>query len=205
MKDALAGHGQGMNATPLPQALLVVDLQQDFFADAELARHRETLVKACNAVTEKARSAGVPVFEVRTVHSPDRSSWSLNMLTDGQGMAIESTPGAAPIDGLATHGAMIVEKTRDSAFHGTTLAEKLGDRGIASLAICGVSTESCIAMTAAEAYARDLHVTLVSDALASVDPEAHDNALDRLSRQYRQSIVRSSDIEFEASAEDPLD
>lgn len=186
-----------MDSDALPQALLVIDLQEDFFADAELARQRDALVEACNTVVDKASAAGAPVFEVRTIHAPDRSSWSLNMLSDDAGMTIESTPGAAPVDGFSAPEATVVEKTRDSAFHGTTLAEKLGDRGIMSIAICGVSTESCIAMTAAEAYARDLHVTLVRDALASIDPDAHDNALDRLSRQYRQTITTSDEIEFE--------
>jgi nicotinamidase-related amidase len=193
-----------MSGTPLPQALLVIDLQRDFFAHDELAARRDRVVEACNTVVRRAHEAGAPVFEIRTVHSPDRSSWSLNMLADGQGMTIESTPGSQSVDGLDTAGAIVVEKTRDSAFHGTTLAEKLGDRAIESVALCGVSTESCIAMTAAEAYARDLHVTLVGDALASVDPEAHDNALDRLSRQYRQRIVPADEVEFAARPADPL-
>lgn len=194
-----------MSHTPQPQALLIIDLQEDFFNDEELSRQRARLLAGCNAVVQKARDAGAAIFEVRTVHAPDRSSWSLNMLSDGQGMTIESTEGAAPVHELTTSGSTVVEKTRDSAFHGTTLAEKLDDRGITSIAICGVSTESCIAMTAAEAYARDLHVTLVSDALASVDPDAHDHALDRLSGQYRQNIVTSGEIEFEVRRDELLD
>lgn len=180
----------------LPEALLVIDLQEDFFVDDELARRRDELVGRCNQVVTRAREAGAPIFEIRTVHAPDRSSWSLNMLSDDEGMAIEATDGAQPVDELRAPGAVIVEKTRDSAFHGTSLAEKLDDAGITSIAVCGVSTESCIAMTAAEAYARDLQVTLIGDALASIDPEAHDHALDRLSRQYRQVITTSDRVEF---------
>jgi nicotinamidase-related amidase len=192
------------DASP-PQALLVIDMQEDYFADDELRRRRDALVSACNAVVATAHRAGALVLEIRTVHTPDGSSWSLNMLDDGVGMTIQSTPGAQPVDGLASSPAVVVEKTRDSAFHGTALAEKLGDRGIESIAICGVSTESCIAMTAAEAYARDLHVTLVSDALASVDPEAHDHALDRLTRQYRQTITTSDAIRFAAVVDELSD
>jgi nicotinamidase-related amidase len=190
-----------MNDASKPQALLVVDLQEDFFSDPELARRRGELLECCNQVVAAARAAGVPVFEVRTIHAPDRSSWSLNMLSDGQGMTIESTDGARPVGELTAPGAVVVEKTRDSAFHGTSLAEKLDDAGITSIALCGVSTEACIAMTAAEAYARDLHVTLVADALASVDPEAHDHALDRLSRQYRQAVVTSDRLVFDGGRE----
>ena len=204
LKFVPRGNDFDMPSDPLPQALLVVDLQEDFFTDDDLARQREALIVACNSVVEKAQQAEAVVFEIRTIHDADRSSWSLNMLDDDAGMTIESTPGAAAVDGLMTSGATIVRKTRDSAFHNTPLAEKLGDRGITAIAICGVSTESCIAMTAAEAYARDLHVTLVRDALASVDPDAHTHALDRLSRQYRQAITTSGEIEFETCNADPI-
>ena len=63
-------------------------------------------------------------------------------------------------------------KTRDSAFFRTELEDLLASRGIESIALAGVSTESCIATTAADAYARDLRVVLVDEAVASVDPRA---------------------------------
>ena len=168
-------------------------MQVDFFNDPELARCRGDLVAACNTVIEGALARGLPVVEVRTLHSPDRSTWALNMVDDGEGMTEEGTPGAEPIDGLhhagTTAGLTLVPKTRDSAFYGTELEDLLRRKGVASFLLCGVSTESCIAATAADAYARDFAVALVRDGTASVRWDLHDHAIDSLREQYRQPVV----------------
>jgi len=87
-------------------------------------------------------------------------------------------------------------KTRDSAFHGTGLDEWLADRGVGRLVLAGVSTESCIAATATDAYAHDLEVVLVSDATASVESRLHDQTLERLQAQYRQDVRPAADVSF---------
>lgn len=187
-----------MNGTPTPQveALLVVDMQNDFFNHSELRRCRDDLIKHCNHLMDQARRAGAPIFLVRTVHASDRSTWTLNMLQDGEGMTIEGRPGAETVDGLDTEGAVEVIKTRDSAFYATRLADELEARSISSFALCGVSTESCIATTAADAYARDLHVVLVDRATASIDEEQHTLTLRLLETQYRQPVLQPEDVAF---------
>jgi nicotinamidase-related amidase len=176
-------------------ALVLIDLQYDYFADDELERCRDDLVKACNLLIERARAAGAPVVEAQTVHKHDRSTWALNMLADDQGMAFEGSRGAERLDELdeADH---VVVKTRDSAFHDTGLAEWLAEHGVDRLVLTGVSTESCIAATATDAYAHDLRVVLVEDATASVEWELHDQTLARLKAQYRQDVVRADDVRF---------
>jgi nicotinamidase-related amidase len=181
---------------PTAQALVVVDMQNDFFVNTELARCRTDLIDACNLLARRAHAAGAPVIEVRTVHLPDRSTWALNMLEDDCGMAISGSSGAAPVEGLDIAATSTVDKTRDSAFHRTGLATHLQKLGITSFALCGVSTESCIAMTAADAYANDLKVLLVGDAVASIDPELHDHMLRNLTEQYRQPVVTAAETTF---------
>jgi nicotinamidase-related amidase len=180
------------------QAVVMVDMQRDFFADPELERCREDLTAACNAVVVAALARGLVVVEVRTVHREDGSTWSLNMNDDRAGMTIDGTPGADPIEGLvsaAEHaGITLVTKTRDSAFHDTDLAAHLDEQGVTALLLCGVSTESCIAATATEAYARDLAVGIVLDATASVRWDLHDHALDSLREQYRQPALYAADV-----------
>jgi nicotinamidase-related amidase len=135
------------------------------------------------------------VVEVQTVHAADKSTWALNMLDDDQGMAIEGTEGARRLDGLLEPDACIV-KVRDSAFHDTELEAWLDERGVDRLVLAGVSTESCIAATATDAYARDLRVVLVEDATASVEWRLHDETLERLQKQYRQDVVSARDVRF---------
>lgn len=177
-------------------ALVLIDLQYDYFANGELQRCRDDLVKACNLLIDRARTEGSPVVEVQTVHAPDKSTWALNMLEDDQGMALEGTRGAERLDELENPDHVVV-KTRDSAFHDTGLAGWLAERGVDRLVLAGVSTESCIAATATDAYAHDLEVVLVEDATASVEWTLHDETLDRLEAQYRQPVVRADAVRFD--------
>ena len=176
-------------------ALLLIDLQNDYFNDDELARCRDDLLDRSNQLIRAARDEGAPVVEVRTEHARDKSTWALNMLDDDQGMAIEGTEGVRRLDGLLGPDLCIV-KTRDSAFHGTDLAAWLADRDVDRLVLAGVSTESCIAATATDAYAHDLRVVLVEDATASVEWRLHDETLARLEKQYRQEVVSAADVRF---------
>ncbi len=176
-------------------ALLLIDLQNDYFADDELERCRDDLLAACNHLIRTARDAGAPVVEVQTVHTHDKSTWALNMLEDDQGMALAGTTGAARLDGLLEPDHVVV-KTRDSAFHGTDLERWLRERDVDRLVLTGVSTESCIAATATDAYAHDLRVVLVEDATASVERPLHDRTLEGLHQQYRQDVVSAADVRF---------
>lgn len=180
------------------QALVIVDMQVDYFNDGELERCRDDLVAACNTLVACAGSARAPVIEVRTEHKPDRSTWALNMREDDGGMVIEGTPGADRVPGLHTAGAITVLKTRDSAFFRAGLEDLLTSRGIESIVLAGVSTESCIAATAADAYARDIRVLLVNEAVASIDPGLNRRTQKQLDQQYRQPTVPLDEVTFEA-------
>ena len=182
-------------SSPVTTALLLIDLQNDYFADDELARCRDDLVAACNRLVDRARAAGSLVVEVQTVHAPDKSTWALNMLEDDQGLVLAGTYGAQRLDGLH-HADRVVAKTRDSAFHGTELAEVLAAHEVRRLVLTGVSTESCISATATDAYAHDLTVVLVRDATASVQEALHDQVLQRLHEQYRQEVVWAENVVF---------
>ena len=177
------------------EALVVIDLQADYFDDDELERCREDLVATVNRLAAVAHRCGVPVLEVRTVHAPDRSTWTITMLETGQGIAVAGTPGAEPVAGLDLGDALIVTKTRDSAFFGTDLAEVLREQGVERVALVGISTESCVAATAADAFAHDLRVIVVSDATAAITWSLHDDALERLRKQYNQEVLTSEEVE----------
>jgi nicotinamidase-related amidase len=175
-------------------ALLLIDLQSDWFSDAELDRCREDLVETCNRLVVAAHRSGVPVLEVRTVHEPDRSTWTLTMLEDDQGVTVRGTPGAERVAGLEPGPAAVVEKTRDSVSFGTTLEQDLRAQDVRRVVLCGVSTESCIAASARDAFARDLAVVLVSDATASVSWEEHDHTLAMLHDQHRQEVLTADEV-----------
>lgn len=180
----------------MSDALVVIDLQNDYFADGELERCRDDLVATVDRLARAAHEAGVPVVEVRTEHDPDGRTWTISMREDDAGMALAGSEGAARVPGLDVLDdvADVVRKTRDSAFFGTDLAALLTGHDVDRVVLAGVSTESCIAATATDAFAHDLAVELVEDATASVEWSLHDDTLARLKAQYRQDVVRADDV-----------
>jgi nicotinamidase-related amidase len=174
-------------------ALLVIDLQVGYFNVPELQNQRARLMQRVNQLTQAAQQQGIAIWHIRTSHSHDRSTWTLNMRDDDHGFLFTGDPDAAPLPELQlpdTSHELI--KTRDSAFYDTTLAADLHAAGISHLVLCGVSTHSCIFQTAADAYAHNLLVTIASDAVASNQPHWAKAALAILQTEYRQTVRTAS-------------
>ncbi len=177
------------------RALVVIDLQEDLCVSVPEAAG---LLPVVNDLAARAAASGAPVLEVRTTHLPDGSTWALNMRDDGQGMALRGSDGWQALPGLDLGGgAVLVEKTRDDAFLGTDLAERLDAAGVDAVVLAGVTTEACVALTAASAYARDLRVVVAEDAVTSADRDAHEQTLEWLRQQYRAEVLPGRDIRFD--------
>jgi len=170
-------------------ALLLIDLQEDFFEPPGLAGERRRVVEAVLRWVEQARRVDARIIEIRTELPEDESTWALNMRDDRQPVALEGTPGAQGLAELGHLALPVIVKRRDDAFVGTDLALRLRALGAERLVIAGVSTEACIALTAAGAYARDFRVALAGGAIASADPDAHDRSIAWLAAQYRQPVM----------------
>lgn len=170
-----------------PAALVLVDLQNAYFADEPLRARRREMVESARTLTTWARASGMLVVNLRTEHRRDGSTWTLNMAEDRQGFAFTGDEDSLPLDGLDLDGVVDVVKTRDDGFLGTQLRAVLD--GIGTLVLAGVSTHTCVAATAAHAYAQDMSVVLVHDAIASHRPELHRSTLAVLSDEYRMPVV----------------
>lgn len=173
-------------------ALLLIDLQNAFFDDAGLAQHQTALETAANTLSEAAHRADIPVIIISTEHSRDESTWTLNMLSAGEGFLFHGDEGTQVIPGINTEGATQMEKTRDSAFFGTDLHLRLQNLQVSRIVLAGVSTHGCIAQTTRDAYSHNLRVTLVSDAVADTDAGYHDAQLERLAAD-RQATLSTVD------------
>lgn len=164
----------------MKDALLIIDLQAGFFESGALEPQRDRLVAAANTLAAAAQESGLPVFLITTEHSRDRSTWTLNMLDDGQGYLFHGDPSAEVVEGLAIEGLTRVEKTRDSAWFATDLELRLKNFDVERVVIAGVSTRSCIAQTVRDAYARNIRAVVVSDAIADDQEDYHHVVLDQL-------------------------
>ncbi len=176
------------------RALVLIDLQEDFLDAPGLREQRDELVQGVQRWIDWARDHDLSIVEVRTVLPHDRATWALNMREDDQPVVLEGTAGAELLAELDVEPDVSVVKRRDDAFHGTDLIERLREFGADQVVLAGVSTDACIAMTAASAYAYDLRVWIADGAVASADAHAHDAALAWLEQQYRQRVVTPEDL-----------
>lgn len=176
-------------------ALLVIDMQNAFFEDQKLAAVQDALVRSCNSLIDAARAGGAPVLLARTEHLPDRSTWTLSMLDDDQGFIFQGTHQAEFVEGLRADGIETVTKTRDSAFFGTDLAQRLRMQGVERLVLAGVSTHNCVAHTGADAFAQNFRAAYARDAIGSTNDDYAAAMLEILSVEYRQPIISQAQAE----------
>ncbi|MDV8149121.1 isochorismatase family cysteine hydrolase [Arthrobacter sp. B10-11] len=176
-------------------AVLVIDMQNAYFEDPALGRHRDELVRACNALMSAARRRNARVLLVKTEHERDKSTWTLNMLDDNQGFIFRGSEQAAFVPGLITSDLPQLVKTRDSAFLGTDLLWRLRNWEASTIVLAGVSTHNCVAQTAADAFGHNFRVVYAAEAIASEDQASADALLSILSREYRQEKLSLAQIE----------
>jgi len=94
--------------------------------------------------------------------------------------------------------AVVVDKTRYSAFAGTTLFAHLQSRKADGLIISGSETDVCVLSTVLDAVDAGFRVILVRDAVCSSSDEGHDALLKVYHRRYSEQIET-------ADAQDVLD
>lgn len=174
-------------------ALLVIDMQNSYFDFPELEEQRESVTEKVNELIRAAREGGCPILLIRTQHERDRSTWTVSMRDDGQGFAYPGTEQSEYVAGLDTEGGTGLFKTRDSAFFGTDLAARLRNLGVTHLVLCGISTHSCVAQTAVDAFAHDFRAAVARDAVGSENTDLSRALLDFLEDEMRQDILDQED------------
>ncbi|HWS37137.1 MAG TPA: isochorismatase family cysteine hydrolase [Actinoplanes sp.] len=164
-------------------ALVVVDVQNSF-VDPSVAAAVDRIAELVTA----ARSAGVPVVWVGLGSDPDRPWRTSAWLRQGDPDApygpdepcVLGTPGAEWHTVSPEPGEITVVKRAYSGFLGTSLELLLRQEGIGWLAICGLTTECCVAATATDACQLDWPVLIPRDATAAYEDALHEAALAQL-------------------------
>jgi nicotinamidase-related amidase len=154
-------------------ALVLIDLQRGFFRRAEdIARLGRALAPINRLLAAFARRER-PIVVARTVHKPDRSTWTLKMLADDKPAMIEGTDDVADVEGLKLPPRVVsLVKTRRSAFLRTDLARLLRACGADALVLAGAMLEACVVDTARDAIENDFPVRVALDATVAGDERA---------------------------------
>ena len=119
-----------------------------------------------------AANSRIPVYVTRHRHLSGQDpgmlgEWWADLIWEGSpGAQLLPEIGDIPAD-------HVIAKDRYSAFHGTSLDERLQEQGISDLVIGGVMTNLCCETTAREAFVRDYRVFFLADGTATVSREFH--------------------------------
>ncbi|HZU08116.1 MAG TPA: isochorismatase family cysteine hydrolase [Chloroflexota bacterium] len=189
---------------PAHTALLVVDVQNDFLAEGGFF-HRagydlsgvQAAVPPLKRLLAGARRAGVLVIFVQAIYDPEYLSGPMRernlRRTLTMPRCISGTWGAEFFQVAPESGEPVVVKHRYSAFAGTELAALLKQRGIRSLLLTGVTTDTCVESTARDAYFLDYYVTLVADCCGALSEQDQQSALARADRDFA-TVTTSAEI-----------
>jgi nicotinamidase-related amidase len=77
-------------------------------------------------------------------------------------------------------GDIVVTKKSWGAFATTDIGEQLQQRGVTQIVLCGIATSIGVESTARQAYEAGLNVTLATDAMTDMSPDAHQNSVTRI-------------------------
>lgn len=155
-------------------ALIVIDLQKGIVA---LAGEEAVapIVEKARLLADAFRARGLPVVWVNvTGGAPGRNEQPIST----QGFPVDwaelvPTLGAQPGDHRVT-------KQTWGAFTGTDLHAYLRGQGVTQIVLLGVATSVGVESTARFAHELGYNVTFVTDAMADLRPEAHENSIARI-------------------------
>lgn len=169
------------------KALLVIDMLNDFVDPrgalycGESAR---AIIPAVRRIMEDFIHQGHLIVLVKDAHLSDDSEFRLF-----PPHAVRGTWGGEVIPELSiAQDALIVEKTRYSAFFGTDLEGTLKKYAPEEVWVVGVCTSICVMDTVGDLRNRDYAVIVPSEAVADFDPEFHAFALKRMERVYGAAV-----------------
>jgi nicotinamidase-related amidase len=133
-------------------ALLVVDMQKEFFQEEGSRPSLMEAVPYINYSIDIFRKAGCPVIFVQDKETTEEG------FEVYEGLKVEPTDAR-------------IAKEYGSAFWKTELEELLHKQGIEMVAICGYAAEYCVHATYNGAMERDFVPTLIQRAIAGPNPQ----------------------------------
>ena len=157
------------------QALVVIDLQNDYFPDGKFPLwNTDATLANTEAAIAKARAKSIPVILIQ--HIADGKKGIAPFFNEGTtGVDIHPRILAAAPDGI------IVTKAFADGFHNTILEDTLSRLGVEELLVCGMMTQNCVTHTAISKAAEKYSVNILADCCTSVSQMIHLIALNALS------------------------
>ncbi|MEU4358288.1 cysteine hydrolase family protein [Streptomyces virginiae] len=176
-------------------ALIVIDMLNTYeHEDAEVlvASVREALPGIATLI-EHARASASPVVYVNDNFGEWRSHHGEILDAALAGRHRSLVEPVAPDE-----NSLFVVKARHSIFFETPLAYLLGQLKAERLVLCGQVTEQCVLYSALDAHIRHFDVVVPDDAVAHIDADLADAALQMMSRNMSADVCTVKDVEFDS-------
>jgi nicotinamidase-related amidase len=142
----------------MKKALLVVDIQNDYFPGGKMELHGSEAAGArAGALLAHFRDRGLPIIHVQHISVRPGSTF---FLPDTEGVRIH--PGVAP-----AADETLIQKHFPNAFRDTRLLDHLRQHAIEDLVIAGMMTHMCIDATTRAAADLGFRCALAGDACAT--------------------------------------
>jgi nicotinamidase/pyrazinamidase len=164
-----------------PNALIVVDVQNDFLPGGRLSvPHGDDVISALNryiAGFEKERS---PIFATRDWHpanhcsfQPQGGQWPVHCVMETQGAEFAAALRLPPSTVIISKPSA-PDQEAYSGFEGTDLEQRLHKLGVSCVFVGGLATDYCVLNTVKDALYKGFKVMLLTDAIRAVNIKADD-------------------------------
>jgi nicotinamidase/pyrazinamidase len=170
----------------MPDALIVVDVQNDFCPGGSLPVTRgDAVVPVLNEYMARAAAVGVPIFVSRDWH-PERTAHFQAYGGQWPPHCVQGTRGAEFHPDLRIpEGALVASKGMheyddgysmiDAQFaDGRDLLSALREAGVTRIYVGGLATDYCVLATVTDALAERFDVVVLADAVRAVDVQPGD-------------------------------
>jgi nicotinamidase/pyrazinamidase len=177
-----------MTVNPSSDALVVVDVQNDFCPGGSLAvPDGDKVVPVLNRYIERFGAFKGPIFASRDWHPPVTRHfkayggvWPPHCVQGTRGAEFHAGL-RLPTDVVIVSKGMEPEGDAYSCFQardqgGTPFAAALGDRGVKRLLVGGLATDYCVKATVLDALKEGFKVVVLEDAVRAVDVNLGDGA-----------------------------
>ena len=160
------------------RALIVIDVQNDYFADGNfpLWNSEATLARIESAIA-RARAHDVAVILVQ--HLAEGGAAAPMFAAGTVGAEIHPRILAAAPE------APVVSKAHADSFHATMLEATLQRLGVEELLVCGMMTQNCVTHTAISRSAEKYAVVMLRDCCTTVSEAIHNFALRAVATRLR--------------------
>ena len=182
--------GRSFAFVPGRTALLLIDMQKEFFAsddgDEEHPDSMSAIIPRVVDLADLARTSGIRVVHTREAYAPDLSDVS-EYRASLDYVGHPGPLGRTLVRGEASHdfldclqperGETVIDKPGFSAFHASPLDHVLRSSGIDHLFIAGVTTQCCVHSTLRSAVDLGYWCLTIADCCAASEPHLHDATL----------------------------